>query len=156
MDFSFLSKYYPLFLQGAWITIQVSFVALFFGCILGLIVCLMKMSKISIFRWISTVYIEILRGTPLFVQVTLIYFGLPQFGIGFPAIGPFSGKMVTGMFALAITSGAYVAEILRSGIQSVDKGQMEAARSLGMGYGATMQHVLVPQSIQNEIGRSHV
>ena len=109
----------------------------------------MKMSKISIFRWISSVYIEIVRGTRLCVQVRLNYFGLAQFGIDFTEIGPFPGKMVTGMFALAINSGAYVAEILRSGIQAVDKGQMEAARSLGMSYSATMRYVIVPQAIKN-------
>lgn len=149
MDFSFLSKYYPLFLEGAWVTIQASMVSLFFGFILGLIICLMKMSKISILKLISTVYVEVLRGTPLFVQVVLVYFGLSQFGINFPDIGPFPEKMVAGMFALSINSGAYVAEILRSGIQSVDKGQMEAARSLGLDYKTTMRYVIVPQAIKN-------
>ena len=116
MDFSRLNGYYGLILEGAKVTILISLVALVFGFILGLIICLMKMS----------------RGTPLFVQIFIIYFGLPQFGISFPDIGFISSDFISGAFALSINSSAYVAEIFRSGIQSVDKGQMEASRSLGL------------------------
>lgn len=149
MNFSFLGKYYGMFLEGTFITIQASLVSLAIGFAVGLLICLMKMSKIKILKWISTTYVEILRGTPLFVQVVLVYFGLSQFGIDFPGIGPFPEKMVAGMFALSINSSAYVAEILRSGIQSVDKGQMEASRSLGLDYKSTMRYVIVPQAIKN-------
>lgn len=149
MNFQFLGKYFGMFLEGASITIQVSLVSLIIGFIVGLFICLMKMSKIKILKWLSTAYVEILRGTPLFVQVYIVYFGLAQFGIDFPDIGPIPGKFLAGTFALSINSSAYVAEIFRSGIQAVDKGQMEASRSLGLDYASTMRYVIVPQAVKN-------
>ena len=149
MDFSRLNGYYGLILEGAKVTILISLVALVFGFILGLIICLMKMSKFKILKWPASAYVQILRGTPLFVQIFIIYFGLPQFGISFLDIGFISSDFISGAFALSINSSAYVAEIFRSGIQSVDKGQMEASRSLGLGYVDTMKYVIVPQAIKN-------
>lgn len=149
MNFQFLGKYFGMFLEGASITIQVSLVSLIIGFIVGLFICLMKMSKIKILKWLSTAYVELLRGTPLFVQVYIVYFGLAQFGIDFPDIGPIPGKFLAGTFALSINSSAYVAEIFRSGIQAVDKGQMEASRSLGLDYASTMRYVIVPQAVKN-------
>ena len=149
MDFSRLNGYYGLILEGAKVTILISLVALVFGFILGLLICLMKMSKFKILKWPASAYVQILRGTPLFVQIFIIYFGLPQFGISFPDIGLISSDFISGAFALSINSSAYVAEIFRSGIQSVDKGQMEASRSLGLGYVDTMKYVIVPQAIKN-------
>ena len=149
MDFSRLNGYYGLMFEGAKTTILISLVALVCGFILGLLICLMKMSKLKILKWPASAYIHILRGTPLFVQIFIIYFGLPQFGIQFPDIGPISNDFVTGAFALSINSSAYVAEIFRSGIQSVDKGQMEASRSLGLGYVDTMKFVIIPQAVKN-------
>lgn len=149
MNFQFLGKYFGMFLEGASITIQVSLVSLIIGFIVGLFICLMKMSKIKILKWLSTAYVELLRGTPLFVQVYIVYFGLAQFGIDFPDIGPIPGKFLAGTFALSINSSAYVAEIFRSGIQAVDKGQMEASRSLGLDYTSTMRYVIVPQAVKN-------
>ena len=144
MDFSRLNGYYGLILEGAKVTILISLVALVFGFILGLIICLMKMSKFKILKWPASAYVQILRGTPLFVQIFIIYFG-----ISFPDIGFISSDFISGAFALSINSSAYVAEIFRSGIQSVDKGQMEASRSLGLGYVDTMKYVIVPQAIKN-------
>ena len=149
MNFQFLGKYFGMFLEGASITIQVSLVSLIIGFIVGLFICLMKMSKIKILKWLSTAYVELLRGTPLFVQVYIVYFGLAQFGIDFPDIGPIPGKFLAGTFALSINSSAYVAEIFRSGIQAVDKGQMEASSSLGLDYTSTMRYVIVPQAVKN-------
>ncbi len=149
MDFSKLSGYYGLIVKGAEYTILVSMVSLVIGFILGLLICLMKMSKVKILKLISSAYIQILRGTPLFVQVYIIYYGFPQLGFDFPDVGSISSKFIAGAFALSINSSAYVAEILRSGIQSVDKGQMEASRSLGLGYKDTMKFVIVPQAIKN-------
>ena len=131
MDFSFFSKYSSLFIEGTSVTVIISLVALVFGCIMGMLICLMKLSTFKVLRAIATTYIEILRGTPLFVQIYIIYFGFPQIGIDFPSI-------------FGISS-----EILRSGIQSVDNGQMEASRSLGLGYASTMRHVIIPQAIKN-------
>ena len=149
MDFGFLSKYISLFVEGTSVTVAISLVALIFGCIIGMFICLMKLSTFKALKVIATTYIEILRGTPLFVQIYIIYFGLPQIGIDFPSIFGISSDFISGAFALSINSGAYVAEILRSGIQSVDKGQMEASRSLGLGYASTMRYVIIPQAIKN-------
>ena len=119
MDFSRLNGYYGLILEGAKVTILISLVALVFGFILGLIICLMKMSKFKILKWPASAYVQILRGTPLFVQIFIIYFGLPQFGISFPDIGFISSDFISGAFALSINSSAYVAEIFRSAIKNV-------------------------------------
>ena len=149
MDFGFLSKYISLFVEGTSVTVAISLVALIFGCIIGMFICLMKLSTFKALKVIATTYIEILRGTPLFVQIYIIYFVLPQIGIDLPSIFGISSDFISGAFALSINSGAYVAEILRSGIQSVDKGQMEASRSLGLGYASTMRYVIIPQAIKN-------
>lgn len=149
MDFSFLSEYYSVFIDGTKITVGISLIALLFGCIIGIVICLMKISKSRILKAIATIYVEILRGTPLFIQIYILYFGLPQLNIQFPDMFGLSSAFITGAFGLSINSGAYVAEILRSGIQSVDKGQMEASRSLGLSYVSTMRHVIVPQAIKN-------
>ena len=150
MDFSVLNGYYGVLMEGTKYTILVSLVSLVVGFVLGLLICLMKMSNFKVLKLLSSAYVQILRGTPLFVQVFIIYFGLPQLGIDFPDIGPVSSKFIAGAFALSINSSAYIAEIFRSGIQSVDKGQMEASRSLGLGYADTMRFVIVPQAIKNE------
>ncbi len=149
MDFSILNGYYGLLMDGTKFTILISLVSLVAGFVLGLLICLMKMSKFKVLKLLSSAYVQILRGTPLFVQAFIIYFGLPQIGINFPDIGPIQSKYIAGAIALSINSSAYIAEIFRSGIQSVDKGQMEASRSLGLGYVETMRFVIVPQAIKN-------
>lgn len=151
MEFSFLSEYYSVFIEGTKSTILVSVVALFFGCIIGMLVCLMKISTSKILKAIATVYIEILRGTPILVQIYILYFGLPQIGINFPGMFGLTSAFVTGAIGLSVNSSAYVAEILRGGIQSVDKGQMEASRSLGLSYVYTMLYVIIPQGVKNAL-----
>lgn len=143
MNFSFLSKYTPMFIDGTITTVSISFFALLFGVIIGLIICLAKISKNKVFNILASIYIEVIRGTPVMVQISIVYFGLPQIGIDFPS------EFVAAAFTLSINSGAYVAEILRSGIQSVDNGQMEASRSLGLNYWNTMRYIIVPQAIKN-------
>ncbi|MGL5347712.1 MAG: amino acid ABC transporter permease [Peptostreptococcaceae bacterium] len=148
MDFSFLTEYYSVIIEGTCATILISIIALFFGCIIGMIVCLMKIANLKILKVIASVYIEVIRGTPVLVQVFILYFGLPQIGINFPGVLGLSSAFVTGAIGLSINSGAYVAEILRGGIQSVDKGQMEASRSLGLSYVSTMKHIIIPQAVK--------
>ena len=149
MDFTFLGEYYKMFLEGTSVTVSISLASLFFLFIIVIFICLLKISKHKVFRIIASVYIEVLRGTPLFVQIYIIYFGLPQIGIEFPSIFNIPSEFIAGVFSLSINSGAYVAEIFRSGIQSTDKGQTEASRSLGLGYWATMTYVIIPQAIKN-------
>lgn len=149
MDFTFLSKYSQFFINGTKVTITISLCTLIFGFLLGIIICLGKISRNKIISIIATSYIEFLRGTPLLVQLYIIYFGLPTMGIKFPDLGPIPSEYVASVVALSINSSAYIAEIFRSGIQSVDKGQMEASRSLGLGYADTMRFVIVPQAVKN-------
>ncbi|KGO12385.1 amino acid ABC transporter permease [Clostridium botulinum] len=152
MDFSFLSKYYSFFINGAKYTIILAFFTVVIGTILGLLLSLMKLSKNKILKYIAVSYIEFIRGTPVLVQLYIIYYGLPTIGIKFPEI-PILGSnfpdFFAGILALSINSGAYVAEIIRAGIQAVDKGQMEAARSLGMSESMAMKNVIIPQAFKN-------
>ncbi|MBD5572686.1 amino acid ABC transporter permease [Clostridium botulinum] len=152
MDFSFLSKYYSFFTSGAKYTIILAFFAVVIGTILGLLLSLMKLSKNKILKYIAVSYIEFIRGTPVLVQLYIIYYGLPTIGIRFPEV-PILGSnfpdFFAGILALSINSGAYVAEIIRAGIQAVDKGQMETARSLGMSESMAMKNVIIPQAFKN-------
>lgn len=112
------------------------------GFVLGIIVSLLRMSKWSVLRFIATAWVEFLRGTPMLVQLFLIHYGLVELGLEFSAIQ-------SGAITLTINSSAYLAEIFRAGIQGVDRGQMEAARSLGMKQGMTMRYIVLPQALKN-------
>ncbi|HDJ4522182.1 TPA: ABC transporter permease subunit [Staphylococcus aureus] len=142
-DSGFISKYGSFFLKGIKITILISLIGVALGSILGAFVALMKLSKIKIISWIASIYIEILRGTPMLVQVFIVFFGITA------ALGLDISALVCGTIALVINSSAYIAEIIRAGINDVDKGQMEAARSLGLNYRQTMKSVIMPQAIKN-------
>ncbi|HCD3412904.1 TPA: ABC transporter permease subunit [Staphylococcus aureus] len=142
-DSGFISKYGSFFLKGIKITILISLIGVALGSILGAFVVLMKLSKIKIISWIASIYIEILRGTPMLVQVFIVFFGITA------ALGLDISALVCGTIALVINSSAYIAEIIRAGINAVDKGQMEAARSLGLNYRQTMKSVIMPQAIKN-------
>ncbi|MCQ1308545.1 ABC transporter permease subunit [Staphylococcus aureus] len=142
-DSGFISKYGSFFLKGIKITILISLIGVALGSILGAFVALMKLSKIKIISWIASIYIEILRGTPMLVQVFIVFFGITA------ALGLDISALVCGTIALVINSSAYIAEIIRAGINAVDKGQMEAARSLVLNYRQTMKSVIMPQAIKN-------
>jgi len=141
----------PLIRNGLIATIIVSIVAQLLGVVLGLFVALGKMSKFPLFRWLAEFYIWYFRGTPLLVQMALLFFGLgvthiydfPDIKLGAILI---SGAIQAGMLALGINEGAYMAEIVRAGIEAIDPGQMEAAKSLGMTYGLAMQRIVLPQA----------
>lgn len=130
-------------MKGIKITILISLIGVALGSILGAFVALMKLSKIKIISWIASIYIEILRGTPMLVQVFIVFFGITA------ALGLDISALVCGTIALVINSSAYIAEIIRAGINAVDKGQMEAARSLGLNYRQTIKSVIMPQAIKN-------
>ena len=147
LSFKFLEKYYPVFIEGIKFTLLVSLLAVVFGVIFGTILCFMKRSKLRVLRIpipkiIASIYIEFVRGTPLLLQIFLVYFGLNTFGFKFSPI-------TACVIALSLNSGAYVAEIIRSGIDAVAKGQLEAARSLGMTQSKAMQYIILPQAIKN-------
>lgn len=131
------------FLNGAKFTLILAFFTVLFGVLLGLCLAIMKISKSKFLNLIATAYIEFIRGTPVLVQLYIIYYALPNMiGLNLP-------DLVAAVLALSINSGAYVAEIIRAGIQAIDKGQMEAARSLGMTQAAAMRYIIIPQSIKN-------
>ncbi|CAB3390664.1 MAG TPA: amino acid ABC transporter permease [Alicyclobacillus sp.] len=144
LDFSLVVQYIPFLLQATVITLEVSVLATALGLVLGLIAALMKISKIQPLVWIADFYIWVIRGTPVLVQLFLVYFGLPQLGI---QIGPFSSALI----ALGVNAGAYIAEIYRGGILSVPKGQREAAQSLGMNYFLIMRRIILPQAFRVSI-----
>jgi polar amino acid transport system permease protein len=141
----------PLIRNGLIVTVVVSILAQAIGTLLGLFAALGKMSKAPPVRWLTEIYIWYFRGTPLLVQMSLLYFGLGVTHIyDFPDItlGPvfISGAIQAGTLALAINEGAYMAEIVRAGIESIDVGQMEAAKSLGMTYAQAMLRIILPQA----------
>lgn len=139
---------FPSLLRGAVITIEVTTFAIFFGLILGTIAAFGKLSKRSVFKIPSTMYVDFIRGTPLFVQILLFYYGIPGLIIGLTG-DPFRiDPIIAGIAVCSINSGAYNAEIVRAGIKSVDRGQMEAARSLGMTEGQAMREVIMPQAVR--------
>ena len=142
-----------VFVLALWRTIYISVLAQFFGVILGLIAALMRMSKISPLRLLSGVYVLVFRGTPVIVQIFFVYFGANLlFGFNLiPRTANFGlfkmdGAAFAGIIALAINEGAYMREIIRAGIDSVDKGQLEAARSLGMRHRMAMRRIILPQA----------
>lgn len=129
-------------------TLKVTVVALFFGVLIGLLACLGRMSKHFIPRAIATSYIEIIRGTPTLVQALFFYFGINGLLVSATGGDVRMTPLVAGMIVCSLNSGAYVAEIFRAGIQSVDKGQMEAARSLGMPQKMAMKEIILPQAVR--------
>lgn len=148
MDFSrVFSEAMPLLLQGLTLTIVVSLVSIAIGMVLGLFVCLMRMSKNVVLRAISGVYIWIIRGTPMLVQALIVFFGIPQL-IQMAAPGFHMNALTAGIITLSLNAGAYLAEIYRGGIMAVPKGQSEAARSLGLSKSQTMVKVVLPQAFK--------
>ncbi|MDB2161402.1 amino acid ABC transporter permease [Clostridium butyricum] len=143
MNFSFLSKYYNYFLEGTGITIVLALCAVILGTILGLLLSLLRRSRFKILSLLAKIYVEFVRGTPILVQIYIIYIGLPKL------IGTDLPDITVGAIALSLNSGAYISEIIRAGIDAVDKGQMEAARSLGMNQRLAMFEVVIPQAFKN-------
>ena len=142
-DFSLIWNSLPLLLAGAGVTIEITAIAVGLGFIFGLITSVCRLSGVKILQVIAVCYVNIIRGTPMLVQIFLIYFALPM------VIGERINPFVAAVAACSINSGAYVSEIFRAGIQSVDKGQMEAGRSLGLSWMQTMRYVIMPQAFKH-------
>jgi len=146
-------EYWRLFLQGAVCTISLSALTVLFGFMLALVLAIARLGKVRVFKYLAAAYVELFRATPMVVQVFIIYYVvfdgvkvLPGFKLfGFIRFERFFPAVV----ALALNSGAYLSEIIRSGIQSIDGGQTEAARSLGLSAWKTMRFVVLPQAIKN-------
>lgn len=137
-----LMLFLPPLLEGAWWTIALSFTAAFGAVAIGLVVCVCKMSQSALLSRAAHIYIEIIRGTPLLLQLFYLYYALPEVGIVMPAF-------LAGVLGLSLNFGAYLAELFRAGIQSVDQGQRQAARSLGMSGMLVFYLVVMPQALRN-------
>lgn len=148
LDFSFLSDYMGYFYDGIKWTILISLISVFAGVILGTILTFMKRStftilKIKPLRLLASIYIEIIRGTPMLLQIMIVYYAFDQL------LGINMKPLPAGIIAVSLNSAAYVSEIIRAGIDAVDKGQYEAARSLGMSKYMAMKLIVMPQAITN-------
>lgn len=135
-------QYWPRLLEGLTLTVEITIISLIIAGILGLIFGLLSVSKSKIPRAIALVYVDIVRGTPLLVQAFFIYFGVPT------VLGIQLDAFLAGIITLSLNAGGYLAEIFRGGIESISKGQMEAARSLGLPYGMAMRSVILPQAVR--------
>jgi polar amino acid transport system permease protein len=142
-----------IFIRALWTTVYIAVAAQFLGVVLGLIAALMRTSRFAPLRWLSGAYVLVFRGTPLLVQIFFVYYGINLL-FGFALIpttvdfGFFTmdGAVFGGILALGLNEGAYMREIIRAGIDAIDRGQMEAARSLGMTYGLSMRRIVLPQA----------
>lgn len=144
-DLSLISNSIPLLIKGAGVTLEITALAVGFGLLVGLCLGLGQLSKSRILRWPCKIYVDVIRGTPLLVQIFIIYFALPNI------IGHRIDPFVAAVTACSLNSGAYVAEIFRAGIQSISLGQMRAGLSLGMTTAQTMGYIILPQAIKRII-----
>ncbi|MCL1941452.1 MAG: amino acid ABC transporter permease [Synergistaceae bacterium] len=142
LDFTVVIPRLPLLFKAAFVTIQVSILAVLFGALLGTIVGAVRVVPNRFVNSIAATYIYIIRGTPLLIQLFLIYFGLPSLGIYLTAF-------VSGVAGLTINSSGYIGEIVRGGIEAIPKGQWEAGKVLGLSYGKTMRFIILPQALRN-------
>lgn len=134
----------PALLQGAVLTVELSVLSITIGFCLGVVIGLVRLSKFLLFRYVAIGYINSIRGTPMLVQLFVIYYGLPQFGL---KLSPFMAALA----GMSLNDAAYVAEITRGAIQSIDKGQWEAAQSTGLDYYQTIFHIIFPQALKRMI-----
>lgn len=140
---SLLSRYGMMFVKGTGVTLYMAFLTVLFGTIFGSLICLARRVNFAPLRWVAAAYVEVIRGTPMLLQITLVYLVLPD--LLHLDIKP----LYCVILALIMNSSAYVSEIIRAGIQAVDPGQMEAARSLGLSGAMTMREIILPQAIKN-------
>lgn len=130
---------YPVFLKGMLLTFELTAVGIFFGIFVGLLFAFLKISKVRVLEWIADAYIFLVRGTPLIVQIFAFYYGLTSLNMS---------AFLAASLGLAFHNGAYIAEIFRGTIQSIDPGQMEAGRSLGMSVKLTYRRIILPQAFR--------
>lgn len=143
-DFEIIRRTFPFFLSGIWLTAQLAVVSLLLGLPVGLLLALARVQSSRVLKTPAALYVEIMRGTPLLVQILFIYFVLPYFRIYIPA-------RTSGIIALTLNCAAYISEIFRAGILSIDAGQMEAARSLGMTHAQAMRRIILPQTFRRVV-----
>lgn len=143
LDFTAIIPSIPYILKGIGVTLQIAFGASIIGFIIGILLALCKIGKVNILRWIADFYTSIFRGTPLVLQLMIIYYAVPQL------LDIQIDPVPTAIIAFGLNSGAYISEIIRGGINAVDKGQMEAAQALGIPYAKMMKDIIIPQAVKN-------
>ena len=147
-------KYLTMFKEGMICTVSLSFLTVVFGFLLALVLALMRMSRVKPLSIFASIYVEVFRATPMLVQLFIIYY-IVFGGVSLPSFKLFGfirfERFLPGVISLALNSAAYLSEIIRAGIESVDRGQMEASRSLGLSYGSSMALVVVPQAVRTMI-----
>lgn len=153
IDFGRVWEWMPTFFEGTLVTIVLSLSTVIIGSLIGLVVVLMKMSNVKPLKVIADLYTNVVRGTPMLLQLFIWLYGLPMLGISFSGLSFLGGtygsrEFITAVVALAINSGAYVSEVLRGGLEAVDKGQTEAGRALGLSKRETMFSIIIPQAIR--------
>jgi polar amino acid transport system permease protein len=142
LDWKTAIRQLPDLLQAAWMTYWITLVAFFLAVIVGILLAIVRHQRYPVLYPIATIYVELIRNTPVLVQIFLIYFGLPQFQIYLP-------PLLAGIIALAINNSAYLSEIVRSGIQAISKGQWEAAETIGLTKPRIFRLIIIPQAIRN-------
>lgn len=138
----------PILLKGAVITLELTVGAVAMGVVIGMVMALARLSRVWLIHILAVGYIDFLRGTPLLVQIFLVYFAAPQF---FHFQPPDNYQYIAGILAMGLNASAYIAEIFRGGIQSIDRGQTEAARSLGMSQVQALRYIILPQAVKRVI-----
>jgi len=141
LDPSIIIKYLPLFLKGVFLTLEISFFAILLGLPIGILAAVARTSRFKILNFVGAVYVEVFRNTPLLIQIFIIFFGLPGLGI---KLSPY----ISGLTALVLYVGAYNAEVIRAGLEAVPRGQIEAAKSLGLTGVQTFLYIILPQAFQ--------
>jgi len=145
INWDIIPQHLDAFMKGLELTLFIAVISIILGFIGGLVIGMGRISKNPIIYGLSTVYVEAFRGTPLLIQIFLVYLGLPQLGIYIDS------PLQAGLIALSMNSAAYQAEIFRGGVQAISKGQMEAARSLGLTYNQSLISVIIPQALRNAL-----
>jgi His/Glu/Gln/Arg/opine family amino acid ABC transporter permease subunit len=140
-DWGLVEKSVPLLAAGLATTVKICLLAMLLGVVLGAILGLCSLSRFRAARWAVMAYVDFIRGTPLLVQIFLVYFALPVIGLNLP-------EFWAGVIALGLNAAGFIAETVRAGVGSIEKGQAEAARSIGMRHGQVLVHILLPQSLR--------
>lgn len=141
VDLSIIVNFFPLFLKGAWLTIEISFISILVGLVFGILGAVARTSPLKILQFLGAAYVEIFRNTPLLIQIFIIYFGLPDLGF---KLSPYA----SGLTALILYVGAYNVEVIRAGLEAVPRGQKEAALSLGLNGVQTFFYIILPQTVR--------
>lgn len=150
LDFSKMAPYWSWFVEGTFTTVWLTLITVVLGTLLGFIATTMKRSRIKPINWVANLYTSIVRGTPILLQLYIVVMGLPSLGLKIPDLFGIQGSSlyISCILALSLNSGAYICEIFRAGLNAVDPGQAEAARSLGLNSKQTMRLVVFPQAVK--------